>query len=101
RVGRKLRSAAWLHRHGYTGMATPASCPLHTPWSTGSAAMASGLPPHVGVRRGPQRWRPRHRARCRGRPRLLIGLFSLRVRAIFFAMVTLAVASAFPILADT
>src|SRR5581483_253956 len=30
---------------------------------------------------------------------LLIGLFSLRVRAIFFAMVTLAVASAFAILA--
>ncbi len=31
---------------------------------------------------------------------LLIGLFSLRVRAIFFAMVTLAVASAFMILAS-
>ena len=31
---------------------------------------------------------------------LLIGLFSLRVRAIFFAMITLAVASAFAILAS-
>ena len=30
----------------------------------------------------------------------LIGLFSLRVRTIFFAMITLAVASAFAILAS-
>ena len=57
---------------------------------------------HRALRAGARRWtavagRPRHRAaspasRCW---RSLIGLFSLRVRAIFFAMITLAVASAF------
>ena len=38
--------------------------------------------------------------RCRWCCRWLIGLFSLRVRAIFFAMITLAVASAFQTLAS-
>jgi branched-chain amino acid transport system permease protein len=45
--------------------------------------------------------RPRHRpGRGRRRWRLLIGLLSLRVKAIFFAMITLAVASAFALLAS-
>ena len=47
------------------------------------------------------RRRPRRRARAVAScSRSLIGLLSLRVRAIFFAMITLAVASAFAILAS-
>ena len=90
RAGRELRPAARLHRHRL-------------------------LRPHHVLRH--RRLRHRHRARARADLdahrwawlialslgsllALVIGLLSLRVRAIFFAMITLAVASAFPILAS-
>ncbi len=65
---------------------------------------AYGIAHSAGAPRGRLgRDRPRHGRRARAVARCcrsLIGLFSLRVKAIFFAMITLAVASFFAILAS-
>ena len=96
---RSASSSCWW-RATICCSATPASSPSPTPCSTGSAATAWGWRSTAGARPGPRRW-PASPSRCVAGIALafLIGLFSLRVRAIFFAMITLAVASAFAILA--
>ena len=83
---------------GYTGIVSFA----HTMFF-GIGAYGVG---HRALRAGAPTWTAvaGRRSRSRSSPascwRSLIGLFSLRVRAIFFAMITLAVASAFAILAS-
>ena len=83
--------------------ATPASSPSRTRCSSASAPTASRsrstrIGPELGARsRSASLAALALSARAR---RSLIGLFCLRVRAIFFAMITLAVASAFLILAS-
>ena len=64
----------------------------------GSYGVAIDAPTRSGRRRGRSARRPRRGLVLTGDPALAIGLFSLRVQTIFFAMVTLAVASAFAVL---
>ena len=82
---------------GYTGIVSFA----HTMFfGIGAYGVAIALDAH-GRRAGPRsRSASSRRWRCRSCWRCAIGLFSLRVRAIFFAMITLAVAAAFQTLAS-
>ena len=82
---------------GYTGIVSFAHTMFFGIGAYGVAIASTRLGP--GWRRGRARRRPR-RSRSRCCCRCVIGLFSLRVKAIFFAMITLAVASAFLTLAS-
>ena len=82
---------------GYTGIVSFAHTMFFGIGGYGVAIALYALGPTLG--------RGRRRRRCSALPlaallALVIGLFSLRVRAIFFAMITLAVASAFAVLAS-
>ena len=92
RAGGVLRPAARLHR---LGVVRAHDVLRHRQLCDRDRAVFDG--PELG--RGRDR---RRRSACRSRSllALAIGLFSLRVQAIFFAMITLAVASAFLVLAS-
>ena len=82
---------------GYTGIVSFAHTMFFGIGAYGVAIALTRMGAELGVGRG------RHRRGARASPScwpLVIGLFSLRVRTIFFAMITLAVASAFAILAS-
>ena len=92
RAGGELRPAARLHRHR---LVRPHDVLRHRRLRRRRSRSTAGARPGLRSRS----------ARCRRSSlavvlALVIGLFSLRVRAIFFAMITLAVASVFAILAS-
>ena len=82
---------------GYTGIVSFAHTMFFGIGAYGVAIASTQLVADVRrdrARRAWRRWRSRSCCRC------VIGLFSLRVKAIFYAMITLAVASAFQTLAS-
>ena len=83
---------------GYTGIVTFAHTMFFGIGAYGVAIASTRLGAELG--RGGASGIGVGAARCRWLLSLLIGLFSLRVKAIFFAMITLAVASAFLTLAS-
>jgi branched-chain amino acid transport system permease protein len=82
---------------GYTGIVSFAHTMFFGIGAYGVAIASTRLGP-AGAGAGVGTWR--RAGWCRWLLSLLIGLFSLRVKAIFFAMITLAVASAFQTLAS-
>jgi branched-chain amino acid transport system permease protein len=82
---------------GYTGIVSFAHTMFYGIGAYGiGLALASVDEPTWGMAAA----RPRHRAAADAALALVIGLFALRVRAIFYAMITLAVASSFAVLAS-